>query len=93
LIKVGYIKGILGMQVNNRGQKNANISMILNMSDAVLFSMYREFPGLSLLAVCIGMPGVIDSKNRVIIESVPFLLWNYSLCLVFRILYQEDYNE
>ncbi len=49
--------------------------------DHILCNLYPEIERiqLPLLAVCIGMPGIIDSKNGIIIESFPFSLRNYSL--------------
>jgi predicted NBD/HSP70 family sugar kinase len=48
------------------------------MLDILLFEMYREVKkyGLPLLAVCVALPGIIDSKHEEIIESPPFGMKN-----------------
>jgi predicted NBD/HSP70 family sugar kinase len=49
--------------------------------DTILSKLYPaiERLRLPLLAVCIGMPGIIDAKKGVIVDSPPFALRNYAI--------------
>jgi predicted NBD/HSP70 family sugar kinase len=60
------------------------------MTDLVLFELYEEVKknGLPLLAVCMAVPGIIDSKNEEIIESHPFALKKHRL----RQTFSRQYN-
>jgi biotin operon repressor len=64
-----------------------------DMVDAILSNLYPEIDRiqLPLLAVCIGMPGIIDSRNGVIVESVPFSLRNYAFCQKFFYKYKVPF--
>ncbi|MDL2230077.1 ROK family protein, partial [Treponema sp. OttesenSCG-928-L16] len=53
--------------------------------DDILYGLYPEIKrlGLPLLGVCLGMPGIIDSRKGVIIESHPFSLFDYKIVQTF----------
>jgi predicted NBD/HSP70 family sugar kinase len=60
------------------------------MVDALLFEIYGEIKknGPPLLAVCVALPGIIDSKNEEIVESHPFLMKNHK----FKQTFSRYYN-